>query len=135
MIDDFETIFSGVKTKKNSGPPSFGPKMKKIIMDLKKNKLWTKNDQIAVIACTNKPYDATLKDMKKMFDKKIYFPYPNYASRKVLLKHFIDQKCQDKIKEFPYETLAQVTEGFTAGSFKNTVDKVLSHFRIGRLKD
>ena len=66
MIDDFETIFSGVKTKKNSGPPSFGPKMKKIIMDLKKNKLWTKNDQIAVIACTNKPYDATLKDMKKI---------------------------------------------------------------------
>jgi hypothetical protein len=90
MIDDFETIFSGVKTKKNAGPPSFGPKMKKIITDMKKNKLWTKNDQIAVIACTNKPYDATLKDMKKIFDKKIYFPYPNYASRKVLLKHFIE---------------------------------------------
>lgn len=102
MIDDFETIFSGVKAKKGSGPPSFGPKMKKIITDMKKNKLWTKNDQIAVVACTNKPYDATLKDVKKMFDKKIYFPYPNYSSRKLLLKHFIESKCENKIKDFPY---------------------------------
>lgn len=36
-------------------------RMKKIIADLKKNKLWTKSDRIAVIACTNKPYDAALK--------------------------------------------------------------------------
>jgi ATP-dependent 26S proteasome regulatory subunit len=89
LIDDFETIFSGVKTKKNSGSPPFGPKMKKIIGDMKKNKLWNKNDQIAVIACTNKPYDGTLKDMKKLFDKKLYFPYPNYATRKLLVKSFI----------------------------------------------
>ena len=61
MIDDFQTIFSGVKQKKKDGSAVFGPKMKKIIADLKKNKLWTKNDRIAVIACTNKPYDASLK--------------------------------------------------------------------------
>ena len=90
MIDDFETIFSGVKPKKGSGASSFGPKMKKIMADMKKNKLWTKNDQIAVVACTNKPYDANIKDMKKMFDKKMYFPYPNYATRKLLIKSFIE---------------------------------------------
>ena len=37
--------------------------------------------------------------------------------------------------DFPYETFAHVTEGFTAGSFKNTIDKVLTSFRIERLKD
>ena len=37
--------------------------------------------------------------------------------------------------DFPYETLAHVTEGFTAGSFKSTIDKVLTPFRIERLKD
>jgi hypothetical protein len=89
MIDDFETIFSGLKPKKGSGTSSFAPKMKKIMGEMKKNKLWTKNDQIAVIACTNKPYDANIKDMKKMFDKKIYFPYPNYATRKLLIRNFI----------------------------------------------
>jgi hypothetical protein len=56
--------------------------MKKIIVDMKKNKLWAKTDRISVVACTNKPFEASLKDMKKMFDKKIYFPYPNYATRK-----------------------------------------------------
>ncbi len=103
--------------------------------DMKKNKLWTKNDQIAVVACTNKPYDGNIKDMKKMFDKKMYFPYPNYATRKLLIKNFIEQKCGNKILDFPYETFAHVTEGFTAGSFKSTIDKVLTPFRIERLKD
>ena len=45
--------------------------MKKIIGDMKKNKLWSKTDRISVICCTNKPYDATLKDCKKFFDKQI----------------------------------------------------------------
>jgi SpoVK/Ycf46/Vps4 family AAA+-type ATPase len=135
MIDDFETIFSGVKPKKGSGTSSFGPKMKKIMTDMKKNKLWTKNDQIAVVACTNKPYDANIKDMKKMFDKKMYFPYPNYATRKLLIKSFIEEKVGAKHNDFPYETFAHVTEGFTAGSFKTTIDKVLTPFRIERLKD
>lgn len=56
---------------------------------MKKNKLWSKTDRISVVACTNRPFDASLKDMKKMFDKKIYFPYPNYATRKQLIRHFI----------------------------------------------
>jgi len=63
--------------------------MKKPLVDLKKNKLWTKNDRVAVIGCSNKPYDASMKEMKKLFDKKIYFPYPNYTTRKFMLKTFI----------------------------------------------
>jgi hypothetical protein len=90
--------------------------MKKIIGDLKKNKLWTKNDRISVICCTNKPYDATLKDCKKIFDKKIYFPFPNYATRKQLAKFMIESKVGKQLINFPYETLAHSTEGFTAGS-------------------
>jgi hypothetical protein len=40
-----------------------------------------------------------------------------------------------KISDFPYETFAHVTEGFTAGSFKATIDKVLTPCRVERLKD
>lgn len=90
--------------------------MKKIIGDLKKNKLWSKTDRVAVIACTNKPYDAALKESKKLFDKKIYFPFPNYATRKELAKYLIETKVGRPVLDFPYETLAHVTEGFTAGS-------------------
>jgi hypothetical protein len=63
--------------------------MKKTILDLKKNKLWDKTDRISVIANSNKPYDASTKDFKKLFDKKIYFPYPNYPTRKLMLQTFI----------------------------------------------
>ena len=88
LVDDFETIFSGVKSKKKDGN-SIAPKMKKVLADLKKNKLWTKTDRISVVACSNKPYDATMKDCKKLFDKKIYFPFPNYATRKQLAQQLI----------------------------------------------
>jgi IQ and AAA domain-containing protein len=88
MIDDFEQIFSGLKGKKKDVNP-VAPRMKKIITDMKRNKLWAKTDRIAVIACSHKPFDATMKDCKKLFDKKIYFPFPNYASRKILIKTLI----------------------------------------------
>ena len=90
--------------------------MKKIITDMKKNKLWNKNDRISVIACSNKPYEGSLKDFKKLFDKKIYFPYPNYATRKIMIKKFIARKAEKEVNNFPYDTFAQVTEGFTPGS-------------------
>jgi len=63
--------------------------MKKIIVDMKKNKLWTKNDRISIIACSNKPFDATIKDSKKLFEKSVYFPFPNYSTRKQIIRHFI----------------------------------------------
>lgn len=95
--------------------------MKKPLLDLKKNKLWQKADRIAVIGYSNKPFDGSLKDFKKLFDKKIYFPYPNYSSRKLLLQNFIEKKAQMPVQDFPYATLAHATEGFTAGSVKVSI--------------
>lgn len=86
-----------MKQKKKDGVSSFGPKMKKIIADLKKNKLWVKNDRIAIIACSNKPYDLSIKESKKLFDKKIFFPFPNYPTRKQIIKHFIEEKIGKQI--------------------------------------
>lgn len=117
LIDDFETIFSGVKTKKKDVNP-IAPRMKKILIDMKRNKLWTKSDRIAVIACSHKPFDSTMKDCKKMFDKKLYFPFPNYTSRKMLAQTLIEQKVGHQVHDFPYETIAHVSEGFTAGSVR-----------------
>jgi hypothetical protein len=51
------------KGKKKSADPTgnFGVKLKKPLVDMKKNKLWEKNDRIAVIGCSNKPYEASIK--------------------------------------------------------------------------
>jgi hypothetical protein len=113
LIEDFETIFpgSGAKAKKKTNDPSsnFGQKMKKPILDIKKNKLWDKNDRIAVIGCSNKPYDASLKEMKKIFDKKIFFPYPNYPTRKLMFQTFLEKKVGYPMPNFSYNTLAYTT--------------------------
>jgi hypothetical protein len=50
-----------VKAKKKDGLAAFALKMKKVISDMKKNKLWTKNDRISVVCCSNKPYDGSMK--------------------------------------------------------------------------
>lgn len=59
--------------------------MKKAVVDMKKNKYWLKTDQVCVIGCSSKPYEAPVKDYVKLFDKKFYFPYPDYATRKLLI--------------------------------------------------
>ena len=41
------------------------------------------------IGCTNKPLDLMMKDSKLFFEKKVFFPYPNYGTRKLLFSHFI----------------------------------------------
>lgn len=91
MIEEVETIFSiKKKGKKGDGSVSpFGTKLKKGFIDMKKNKYWDKTDRIAVIGCSNRPYNCSLKVVKKLFHKHLYFPYANYATRKLLLKDFI----------------------------------------------
>lgn len=54
--------------------------------------------------------------MKKLFDKKIYFPYPNYSTRKLMLQTFIEKKVGKSLPNFSFNTLAHTTEGFTASS-------------------
>lgn len=46
-------------------------------------------DRVMFIACSNKPYEGSAKDMKNFFEKKLYFPYPNYATRKLLFTRFV----------------------------------------------
>lgn len=120
LIDDFEQIFSAVKKKKKDAGSNYAPKMKKSVVMLRKsNKLWTKNDQIAVIACSNKPYEASTKELKKLFDRKYYFPYPNYATRKLIFQTLAERKLGALPEGFPFNTVAHITEGFTGGSVNN----------------
>ena len=76
---------------------------------MKKNKLWEKTDRIAVIGYSNKPYEGSVKEFKKVFDKKIYFPYPNYSTRKLMLQTFIEKKVGHPVSDFSYNTLAHTT--------------------------
>jgi hypothetical protein len=58
----------------------------------KKKTKYTLYNRCVFIGCTNRPYDCNPKDVKAVYEKKFYFPYPNYATRKLLFRHFIKEK-------------------------------------------
>lgn len=107
--------------------------MKKPLQDFKKLKFINPEDRIAFIGCSTHPYDGNVKDIKNFFDKKFYFPFQNYATRKLLFKHFIEEKGVILPENFSLNTLAHMTDGYSAGSFKIACDKVLTKRRIEQI--
>lgn len=59
----------------------------------------------------------------------------NYDTRLTLLKFFIEEKSVKLEPNFPLSTLAHLTEGYTAGSFKNVIEKILTAERIKKIPD
>ena len=49
-------------------------------------------------------------------------------------KTFIDNHGGDLKQEFPLSTLAHISDGYSAGSIKKTVEAVLTEFRKSKLK-
>ena len=56
------------------------------------------------------------KFIKPFAQKKFYFPFPNYATRKALFEHFMEKKGAKLPDSFPVTTIAHVTEGYTGGN-------------------
>ena len=90
--------------------------MKKPLQDFKKQKFIEPKDRVYVIACTSKPWETSSKECKAFFDKKYYFPYPNYGTRLNLFKNYVEKQGISIPPNFPISTLAKITEGYSSGS-------------------
>lgn len=119
LIDEVEHYFPSKKAKKKGkkGYQLAGrcSKFKKQLLKQIKKHL-KPEDRVAVIACTNKPYYCNMKEMKKNFSEKIYFPYPSYSARQMLFKHLLKKHDIPVSETFPISQFAFMTEGYTAGS-------------------
>ena len=93
----------------------------------------TDETRITIVACTSEPHEGNKKKFKKFFDKAIYFPFPDYTTRRLMWKTFIDQRGGSLKNEFPLSTLAHISAGYSAGSIKKTVDNVLTDFRKSKV--
>lgn len=86
--------------------------------------------RITIIGCTSEPTEGSKKDFKKFFDKALFFPFPDYTTRRLMWKSFIE-KCEGIVKpDFPLSTLAHISKGFSAGCIKETCEKVLTPYRV-----
>ncbi|KAL4506963.1 hypothetical protein ABPG72_001384 [Tetrahymena utriculariae] len=132
--EDFEYIFGQAKKKKSQVNPLFA-KMKKPLMDFKKGKFFEPEDRVVFIGCTNRPWDCSQKEIKSFFDKKIYFPFPNYGTRMLLFKTFLEQKKVPVPDNFPINTIAHISEGWSAGSFKMAIERVFTERRLQKINE
>lgn len=124
------------------------------------------NDEtnITIIGCTSEPQEGSKKDFKKFFKHSIYFPFPDYTTRRQMWRTFIENTVNAAMikeinmitdgkpseeqsqqaqamkpffklpPEFPLSTLAHISDGYSAGSIKKTCESVLTDFRKSRLE-
>ena len=128
-IDECEKVFPAAKKKgkKKGGKGRKGAdaqapsRIKKAL--LKCRAQWiTDETRITIVGCTSEPHEGSKKEFKKFFDKSIYFPFPDYTTRRLMWKTFIENAGGNLRQDFPLSTLAHISDGYSAGSIKKTVE-------------
>ena len=52
-----------------------------------------------IIGTSKEPENGDLKELKGFFDKFLYFPYPDYSSRRLVLRYYLEyQICEGKVQ-------------------------------------
>eukprot|EP00981_Chlorochromonas_danica_P013134 scaffold5903_cov165-Ochromonas_danica.AAC.9 len=90
-IDECEQFFTGGKKSKDKEGPS---RFKKDLL-LYKNQALGPEHRVVIIGTTKQPELGDVKDMKSFFDKVLFMPYPDYASRVLIWKKYIEEKIRD----------------------------------------
>lgn len=135
-IDEAEKVWPAKKKgkkkgkKKKAGDPSNPARIKKALGKWKGPKFFDDKTRITIIGCTSEPESGSKKDFKKFFDKAIYFPFPDYSTRRLMWKEFIMNFGGKLRHEFPLSTLAHISGGYSAGSIRKTCEKVLTQYRV-----
>ena len=140
-IDECEKVFPAAKKKGKKGAKKGGKKadahaparIKKALLKTKPQWL-NEETRITVIGCTSEPHEGSKKEFKKYFDKAIYFPFPDYTTRRLMWKNFIEKAGGELKSDFPISTLAHISDGYSAGSIKKTCENVLTIFRKSKLE-
>ena len=86
--------------------------------------------RITIIGCTSEPEEGSKKEFRKFFDRQIYFPFPDYSTRRLMWRYFITSRGGILSSEFPLSTLAHISHGYAAGAIKKTCETVLTAHRV-----
>mmetsp|Transcript_33895 Transcript_33895/g.44710 ORF Transcript_33895/g.44710 Transcript_33895/m.44710 type:complete len:899 (-) Transcript_33895:293-2989(-) len=143
-IDDCHKMFATTSKKKKgkSGDELPTSRFKKDISTYKNLGLSTE-DRVIIIGNTSSPDAADMKDLKSFFDKFLYFPYPDYASRLMLWKYFVEERLTGNtdipvntvLGSMDFSTLSHISDGYSAGAIYRTVKNVMTERRVVRLGD
>ena len=93
-IDECEQFFTGGKKSKDKDGPS---RFKKDFL-LYKNQALEAEHRVIIIGTSKSPENGDTKDLKGFFDKFLYMPYPDYASRVLIWKHYLAEKITEGLR-------------------------------------
>ncbi|XP_044159919.1 dynein regulatory complex protein 11 isoform X1 [Bufo gargarizans] len=124
-IEDAEKMFykKVPKTEKQLDPKRLKKDLPKLLKSIKPE------DRILVVGTSQRPFDAEIKPLTKVYKKIVLVPRPDYAARLVLWKQLISQQAESTTS-LNYSALAKITDGFTPGHMVQAVDTVLNERRI-----
>jgi len=140
-IDQVEQVFQASKKGKKGGdanaPSRIAPTVTAAIKQIKRGAESTEQDRILFIGCTNRPFDESVNagEMIKSFDEKVWVSFPEYGSRVMLWQKFMEAHGVFVDPTKLNSTLASVSEGYSTGSIKQTIDRVLTARRVQQLKN
>ena len=111
-------------------------------------KLLTNEERVIIIGNTSNVGKVSVKDMKTMFKKKFYFPFPDYGARSLLFKDLVQKAGGSLTENFNLNTMAHITERYPTGSvgrspqphsclfskFQQVIEKVLTERRLKKLE-
>lgn len=105
-MDNCEQFFAG-GGKKSKGDKDGPARFKKDLLIYKNQALETQH-RVIIIGTSKNPEGGDLKDLKNFFDRFLYFPYPDYASRVLIWKHYIDEQIRASCKKLAERTAAEL---------------------------
>ncbi len=132
-IDEAEKVWPAKKKKKGKkkkkkADPSNPARIKKSLAKWRA-KFLTDEVRVCIVGCTSEPTEGSKKDFKKQFGMAVYFPFPDYSTRRLMWKTFIEDMGGKLKPQFPLSTLAHISAGYSSGSIKKTCEKVLTDYR------
>eukprot|EP00403_Amphidinium_massartii_P034621 CAMPEP_0178443034 /NCGR_PEP_ID=MMETSP0689_2-20121128/38582_1 /TAXON_ID=160604 /ORGANISM="Amphidinium massartii, Strain CS-259" /LENGTH=855 /DNA_ID=CAMNT_0020066819 /DNA_START=48 /DNA_END=2612 /DNA_ORIENTATION=- len=139
--DQIDQVFQLMK-KKNRQDANAPSRIKKdlaaAIKQVARGAGSTEQDRILFIGASSRPFEDTVDkgELIKAFDEKVWVSFPEYGSRVLLWQKFMEQHGVSIDPTKPdLSTVAGVSEGYSAGSIKQTVERVLTARRVQRMKE
>ncbi|XP_055137467.1 IQ and AAA domain-containing protein 1-like [Symphalangus syndactylus] len=107
---------------------------KRIKKDLTKAlRLLTPGDRVMLIGTTSQPQLAEMRGLCRVYERILFMPRPDYASRYVLWKRMIEARGIQPTQHLDISALAKVSDGYTPGHILQAIQSVLSERRFLQL--
>lgn len=124
-MNDAETVFA---KKMGKDEPYDGRKLKKDY--LKCLKALSPADNVLVVGCSSKPWEADAKVLQAVYQRCIFVPRADYGSRNVLWNHGIVSRGGKMTSALNVETLSRLSDGCTGGDIVYVCEKLLTARRL-----